>query len=106
LERRSKLFGLPQRKTLYNVPIKVMIEKKYYQNINVHKPRDYFEKWYADVWKRRVGKKSCDTDQFRHILVEELAQAGATIDYADTDYRVKVVFNSDNDYTMFVLKWS
>ncbi len=83
-----------------------MIVKEYYQNINVHKPRDYFEKWYADVWRRRIGKSTTMPGQLRPILVEELAQAGATISYADSDYRVKVVFEHDRDYSMFVMRWS
>ena len=49
-----------------------MIIKDYYQNINVHRPRDYFERWYADVWKRRIGAPTAPPGILERILEEEL----------------------------------
>ena len=83
-----------------------MIIKEYYQNINIYKPRDYFEKWYADVWNRRVGKKNAPPGYLEPILVEELAKYGASYTEKDRGYRFVVTFENDAAYTMFVLRWS
>jgi len=83
-----------------------MIVKEYYQNINVHKPRDYFEKWYADLWNRRIGGKIAGPGVVQSLMREELAQMDATFKCKDNDYRFVVTFNNDAKYTLFVLKWS
>ncbi len=83
-----------------------MIVKDYYQNINVHKPKDYFEKWYADVWKRRIGTSTAPPGVLEMILDEELEQVGATYTITEQGYRFRVYFDNDKDYTMFVLRWS
>lgn len=84
-----------------------MIVKDYYQNINVHKPRDYFERWYADLWKRRFGtSRLAPPGSLYRILEEELEQVGATYERTERDYRFRVFFDNDKDYTAFVLKWS
>jgi hypothetical protein len=83
-----------------------MIVRDYYQNINVRNPRDYFEKWYADVWKRRIGKHTAPPGILERILDEELEQVGATYTNTDRGYRFRVYFDNDQDYTMFVLRWS
>jgi hypothetical protein len=83
-----------------------MIVREYYQNINVHRPKDYFEKWYADVWKRRIGTPTAPPGILERILVEELEQVGATYTITEQGYRFRVYFDDDRDYTMFVLSWS
>jgi hypothetical protein len=83
-----------------------MIVREYYQNINVHKPRDYFERWYADVWARRIARNTARHELVDSILEEEIAQVGAWIDSKDRRYRYEVTFKNDHDYTMFVLRWS
>jgi len=83
-----------------------MIIKDYYQNISVNRPRDYFERWYADVWRRRIGKHTVATGILRKVLDEELEQVGATYESIERGYRFRVYFDNDQDYTMFVLKWS
>lgn len=83
-----------------------MIVKEYYQNINIHTPRDYFEKWYADVWRRRIGKRIAQPGVLQAILTEELASIDATAVGKDNDYKFVVTFNNDKAYTMFVLRWS
>ncbi len=83
-----------------------MIVKDYYQNINVYKPRDYFERWYADVWHRRVGTPTAPPGILEIILNEELAQVGATYESTERGYRFRVCFDQDRDYTAFVLRWS
>ena len=82
-----------------------MIVKEYYQNINIHKPRNYFEKWYADVWQRRIGKPIAQPGVLEAILTEELAEMDATFNSKDNDYRFVVTFNDDAAYTIFVLRW-
>jgi hypothetical protein len=83
-----------------------MIVKEYYQNINCKQPRNYFERWYADVWARRITKKSAPPALVDHILEEEIAQVGACIEGKDSGYRFVVTFKDEHDYTMFVLRWS
>ncbi len=83
-----------------------MIVKEYYQNINVHRPRDYFERWYADVWKRRIGKQTAPPGILERILDEELEQIGATYTVTEQGYRFRVYFDNEKDYTIFVLRWS
>jgi hypothetical protein len=83
-----------------------MIVKEYYQNINVYRPRDYFERWYADVWLRRIGKSNAQPGVLRPILEEEMARAGATIKDTERGYRFMVIFDNDRDYTAFVLRWT
>lgn len=83
-----------------------MIVKEYYQNINIHTPRDYFEQWYADVWRRRINKRTAQPEVLDEILTEELANIGATFIRKSNDYKFVVTFNSVKDYAIFVLKWS
>lgn len=83
-----------------------MIVKEYYQNINVHRPRDYFERWYADLWKRRIGKTNAPPGIVERIMDEELELVGATFTVTERGYRFRVYFDNDQDYTMFVLRWS
>ena len=83
-----------------------MIVREYYQNINVRLPRNYFEKWYADMWHRRIGKTSVTFKQFYPILEEELKKVGATYDHINFGFKFRVCFDNDKDYAMFILKWA
>lgn len=83
-----------------------MIVKEYYQNINIHTPRDYFEKWYADLWRRRIVGRVAQPGVVESLMKEELAEMGATFNSKDNDYRFVVRFNDEAAYTMFVLRWS
>ena len=83
-----------------------MIVKDYYQNINVHKPRDYFERWYADMWKRRIAKFTAPPGIVEMLMDEELELVGARYENTESGYRFRVYFDKDQDYTMFVLRWS
>lgn len=83
-----------------------MVVKEYYQNINIHKPRDYFEKWYADMWERRIGSPVAQPGVVDQLMAEELARIGATVTGKDNNYRFVVKFKDEKSYTMFVLRWS
>ncbi len=83
-----------------------MIVKEYYQNINVHKPRNYFENWYADVWQRRIGARRAPPGILERVLDEELEQVGATYTNTDRGYKFRVYFDDDHDYIMFKLRWA
>ncbi len=83
-----------------------MIIRNYYQNINIHRPRDYFERWYADVWRRRIGTPNAPPGILERILEEELDQVGATYENTERGYKFRVRFDDDHDYVMFKLKWS
>lgn len=83
-----------------------MIVREYYQNINCHNTRNYFERWYADVWQRRIGKRNAPPGVLQPILVEELEKVNATITEKDKGYRFVVHYHNDADYTAFVLRWS
>ena len=83
-----------------------MIIKEYYQNINVHRPRDYFEKWYADLWRRFVNAPTAPPGFIEQVMTQELAKIGATFKGTQKDYRFSVTFKDEKSYTMFVLRWS
>jgi hypothetical protein len=83
-----------------------MIVREYYQNINCNKPKDYFERWYADVWRRRITKKVAAPGVLEVLLIEELEKVGASFTNKDNGYRFVVTFDNDADYTAFVLRWS
>ena len=83
-----------------------MIVKEYYQNINTQKPRDYFERWYADVWRRRIMKPTAEPGILEVVIKEELALFNATVENKDRGYRFVVTFHNDADYTMFALRWA
>lgn len=83
-----------------------MIVKEYYQNINIHKPRNYFENWYADLWRRRIGAKIAQPGVVESVMKEELALMDATFNSKDNDYRFVVTFNNEEAYTMFCMKWA
>lgn len=83
-----------------------MIVKEYYQNIDCHHPKNYFERWYADVWHRRVGKRIAPSGYLEPILAEELEKVGATFTEKDNGYKFIVTYNNDDNYLLFCLKWS
>ena len=83
-----------------------MIVREYYQNINCHRPRDYFERWYADVWRRRIGKPTSEPGVLEKILEEELEQVGAIYAPTERGYRFRVCWERDVDYTMFAMRWA
>jgi hypothetical protein len=84
----------------------VMIVKEYKQNINTKLPKNYFERWYADMWHRRIDAYAVMPDVLTPILTEELAKIGATFTHKDNGYRFVVTFWHDADYTWFVMRWS
>ena len=83
-----------------------MVVKEYYQSIDTHSPKGYFERWYTDVWCRRIGTPTAAPGVLKSILVEELEQYNAEIGYTESGYRYKVSFADDAKYTMFVLRWA
>ena len=84
----------------------VMIVKEYYQNIDCIHPKNYFERWYADMWARRITKRIAPPGLVESLMREELAQIDATFTGKDNNYRFVVTFNDDKKYAWFVLKWS
>lgn len=83
-----------------------MIVKEYYQNINTKAPKNYFERWYADMWRKHINAPIAQPGVVNRLMTEELAKAGATFNNKDNNYRFVVTFDNDDDYLMFVLKWS
>lgn len=97
-----------------------MIVKKYNANINVNAPINYFENWYADVWRSRVARSTCEPGILESLLTEEMSKYGGNLnkvmhkvervhkvghDYQLND-KYEVSFHDDAEYTLFVLKWS
>lgn len=83
-----------------------MIVREYYQNIDCYHPKNYFERWYADMWRRRINKRLANPGVVDDLMREELALVDATFTNKDNGYRFVVTFNNDADYTAFVLRWS
>ena len=83
-----------------------MVIKEYASSINIHWPDNYFEKWYGDVWRRRVKAPTIGYNALESILNEELAAINASVDYHHTVGLMKVTFRDEGSYTLFVLRWS
>jgi hypothetical protein len=83
-----------------------MIVREYYQNINTKQPKNYFERWYADLWRRRINAPTAQPGVVDRLMTEELAKIGATFKGTQKDYRFSVTFKDEKSYTMFVLRWS
>lgn len=88
------------------VKVGMMIVREYYQNINCTQPKNYFEKWYADMWVRRIGKRIAPPGVVESLMKEELAKIGATFTNKDNGYRFVVTFHNDAEYTLFVVRWA
>ena len=83
-----------------------MITRKYHSSIVIRKPKNYFERWYADVWERRLIDSEVMASIYYGVMVEELAKIGA-VDMAPPDNAYfDLMFVRDEDYTMFVLRWT
>jgi hypothetical protein len=83
-----------------------MIVREYHQNINIHRPRNYFERWYADMWRQFINAPNAPPGIVELFMTEELAKINATYKCKDYDYKFVVTFNNDADYTAFVLRWA
>ncbi len=83
-----------------------MIVKKYHANININKSSNYFENWYADVWRRRIINFTVTRDVLLSLLEEEVNKYGATLQRLDLDYKYEVSFLNNAEYTLFVLRWA
>ena len=83
------------------------IVKRYRKNINAKDPRNYFENWYANMWRNIIGSEHVSSSSFFKILTDELSKVGATISPIDNnDAYYRIIFEDERDYLMFVLRWS
>lgn len=83
-----------------------MICRNYHSSIHIHHPQNYFERWYADVWKRRLVNVEDSYGKFYHIMEEELTKIGAVDMAPPENAYFELVFKDDRDYTMFVMRWA
>lgn len=83
-----------------------MIVKEYWRGINVTDPNGYFENWYADMWKRCINSHIAEPNQLKEAVYNELKKVGADVECTNGDHKYKVTFDEDNNYIIFVLKWS
>ena len=84
----------------------ILIQRKYHSSIRIKHPKNYFERWYADVWERRLISSELQSSIYYGVMEEELAKIGA-VDMAPPDNAYfELLFKEDTDYTMFVLQWS
>jgi hypothetical protein len=82
------------------------IEKRYRKNINASDPGNYFENWYANMWRNCfLGAQHVSSSSFFTIFINELSKVGATVSPTDDAY-YRIIFDNERDYLMFVLKWS
>ena len=83
-----------------------MITRKYHSSIVIRKPKNYFERWYADVWMRRLIDSELRATIYHSVMAEELTKIGA-VDMAPPDNAYfDLLFKDEVDYTMFVLRWT
>jgi hypothetical protein len=83
-----------------------MIVREYTQNINTYRPRNYFERWYADMWRQFINAPTAPPGIVERFMTQELAKINASYTYTDNGYKFRVTFNNDAEYTAFVLRWS
>ena len=83
-----------------------MFVKEYYQNINCNKPRNYFEKWYADLWRKFINAPTAPPGMVERFMTQELAKIDATFEGIQNNFRFSVTFKDEESYNMFVMKWS
>ena len=83
-----------------------MICRKYHSSVRIHNPKNYFERWYADVWKRRLLEQPTIASIYNTIIEEELVKIGAVDMAPPENAYFELLFKDEYDYTMFVLKWS
>ena len=83
-----------------------MIVREYPPYLRFADEWNYFERWFMDVWERRVGHKpkSLLKDKLPDFQ-EEMRPYGATIKITES-YFFEVTFERDEDYTLFVLRWT
>ena len=82
-----------------------MIVKEYHRSINVTIPTNYFEKWYADMWKRCINSHIAQPNQLWDAVRTELKKINAEVEHIE-HHMYQVTFKEDSDYTVFVLRWS
>lgn len=83
-----------------------MIQRKYHSSIRISHPTNYFERWYADVWARRIIDSEIKASIYYSVMEEELDKIGA-VDMAPPDNAYfDLLFKDEVDYTMFVLRWT
>lgn len=83
-----------------------MIVKEYRKHINCRAPQNYFDNWYADVWKRLVRTPTIMPSTLTILLQKELNKIDATLMDDPGKPTYKVTFNDPIKYTWFVLKWT
>ena len=83
-----------------------MVTRKYHSSINPHHPQNYFERWYADVWNRRLMNIEDPSKEYYYVMTAELDKIGAVDMAASDNAYFELLFKKDTDYTMFVIKWS
>lgn len=75
-------------------------------NINIHKPKTPYERFYADFWKRNFREKEVEQDQFWLAWKKEHRALGVLWDDDIYDkYKFEVDWN-EQKYMLFCLKWT
>ena len=84
-----------------------MITNEYCSHINAREPKNYFERWYSDMWRKNFRhSQNVQNSAFWIAMKNDLSEVGATITEDNDSTYWTVTFERDEDYTFFVLKWS
>ena len=65
----------------------------------------YFERWFIYVWRRHMGSNVMLLKDQLSYFQEELRLYNATIEI-NANHFLEVTFELDEDYTLFVLRWT
>jgi len=78
-------------------------------NINTLKPKQdtAWGNFYSYCWKKHTVGSSPGWTSLVNALTLELTQHNASLEYRPNQYKTfKLTFANDEDYTLFVLRWS
>ena len=78
---------------------------EYRANINIRQTRDYFENFYSYVWNKHFPSRAWVEPTLLAAALEQETKIFKA-KYSSNRTHIKLEWESDRDYTLFVLRWS
>lgn len=84
-----------------------MVVKRYTANINIHEPKNYFERFYAEVWQTNLSPViSAFPSAVADLVKADLAAYNIALVYNHDANYYEVSYPTQEDYLVFLLKYS
>lgn len=84
-----------------------MLTKRYTTNINIHTPKNYFERFYAEVWQENISPVfSAFPSAVADLVKVKLAAYNIAVVYNHDASYYEVSYPTQEDYLVFLLKYS